>query len=778
MFEENTFNTEEDLKIGEILKTAFSIKDKEERAIFIENECGENLIMFEYVMECLDEMDFGENGFTNSMLESGNEVGNYIIIELINEGGIASVYSAEHKVLKTLAAIKVFDKLDVENIENDLFWNTDHSSLSRFNHDNIVKLYDVGSYEKAGSRLPYIAVEYVKGKHLDDHCKSKPLSIREVLKLFQDLCEVIEFIHDKEKILHLDLKPKNILVTADRPHRIKLIDFGSSKLFRSEAKQFTRSDLLNPLTLKFAPPEQHDQNEVLTNQSDIYSLGVILYLLITEKVPLGEGEKDKEKITHAVTNTNLLPVLPSKRVFELEDKTKFGVSQKELNEILSGDLDCIIMKALEKRRRNRYSSVSELRQDIDNFLRGKPVKARRKTFGYIITKSISQFFGFKGGLAGWDKWKTPLKRLSVFGSILVLLGFIGIIFQAPLYPRIAKTTVKSISQSLVSDEIGRIANKDVSYIYIYCGPKAEKEICFTFLPIPEGSFSMGFNDNEKKGLLTPVSGNVENKSTEIKDEKNQLTKNPLIKIGKASSEPDTEIFSATDDENFAKPQHPVTINKKIYMGTFEITNKQWNIVAKIPKVNIDLEVTDNDSSLPKTNISYSKAMEFCKRLQADLESQGKNVQIRLPYEAEWEYACRAGSEKNILGGGSKYLSKFVNAIIPCSNETPLCVEDLREKNSLPESSLYANPFGLVAMNGNVWEMVSDDWHDNYDDAPENNKKSWEDNTTENKQYVLRGGAYNTEVYMTQCFYRKSENFYSPGNDQTGFRIVMEAEGLD
>ncbi len=794
MSKENTFNTEEDLKIAEILQRAFTIKDKEERAIFVEDECGDNFIMFESVMKGLDEMIDGEKGFEDLSLKSGTEIGNYVIVEKINQGGIASVYIAEHKNLKTLAAIKVFDKLDGESIENDLYWNTDHSSLSRFNHDNIVKLYDAGGYEKNGKALRYIAVEYIKGKHLDEYCKSKPLSIREVLNLFQHLCEVIEFIHDKEKILHLDLKPNNILVTADRPHRIKLIDFGSSKLFTSESKQYTRFDLLNPKTLKFAPPEQYDQNEVLTAQSDIYSLGVILYLLITEKVPFGEGEKNseegKKKIRQEVTDMNLLPVLPSEKVLELEDETKFGVPLKTLNEILSGDLDCIIMKALKKRRRDRYQSVSELRRDIDNFLKGKPVKARKKTSGYKIIKSISQILAFKGGLVGWDKWKTPLKRLSVFAIFLAILSIAGIIYSQ------YKASLYSIGRRLESPQNQvklRTFNQTQGYWSInentpiseekikniYCGPKGQEEICFTFMLIANGEFTMGLRDNEKFKDSFETAGK---KLDPRQPGENTLTKNNVFTIAPGSKKDPVEA-TISAEERSALPKHDVKINMDFYMGKFEVTNKQWNIIAK--NSGSALEITNDESSLPKTNISHANAVEFCKRLTEVLKDNGRrNVEIRLPSEAEWEYACRAENKKesemyNVRN--EMYNPEVVNAI-SLPEKTPVEIGFIFKNLNKPksESFLLPNSYGLVGMNGNVWEMVADTWHDSYNAGQNENgemikmpldESPWRDSVSdENMRYVIRGGAYNESAYMTQCSYRKSYN--SDGNGQIGFRIVM------
>lgn len=783
MSEKDPFNTEEENKIAEILSKAIFIKDKNERIAFVEKECGGNRLMFERIKEDLDEMDDGESDSFYPPIESGEEIGNYIIIKEISQGGFATVYMAEHKILGNLAAVKVFNKLDVKDIANDMFWNKDHSSLSRFNHENIVKLYDVGFYESNESRLPYIAIEYIKGKHLDKYCTEKDLPIREVLRLFQDLCRVVEFVHDKE-ILHLDLKPNNILVTADRPHRIKLIDFGSSKLFRSESKQFTRSDLFNPVSLKFAAPEQFDKDEELTVQADVYSLGVILYLLITEKVPFGEEEDDRDKITKEVTDKTLLPVLPSKRVLELEDKTKFGVPLKTLGHFLHGDLECIIMKALEKRRRNRYASVSELRQDIDNFLKGKPVKARRHTFGYRTIKKVSQILGFKGGLVGWDKWKTPVKRLSVFSFVLVvvsIVSIIGIIYYF-MNQAVAKRIEKpqDMKEIRTYNEIGLSVYKKIPYINIRCGPKEQEEICFTLLQIPEGKFDMGRRSNER---FPDISEDDKNRPIEAKDKTKPIkieTQNKSALIGE--KEPPKVSSYVGEEEKFADPTRFGIKITKFYMTKFEITNKQWNIVAKSQRVNIDLQVTDNDNSLPKTNVSFSEVKEFCDRLSADLSSNEKKIVVRLPSEAEWEYACRAGGlENSKYGGAIKPETKFINAIIFTEERPDPLTEVVMKKINTPwlESSFdYANLYGLVAMNGNVWEIVSDEWHMNYEGAPENGV-SWGDLTkssTNNseKKYVLRGGAFNKEAYMTQCSYRKSEEFLSPGNDQIGFRIVMEA----
>lgn len=747
MIEENPYDTEEERRIQEILLSALAIRDERARELYIKKESGDNHQRYVRVMAGLDEAINGERVQLRLVIKEGEEIGNYKIIEKIKGGGFATVYKAEHKISRTFAAIKVFDKLVGED-EKDIFWNKESKSLSRLDHDNIVKFYDLGFYEKDGKRLPYVVVELVKGKHLDEHCKAQEPSVREVLGLFRSLCGVIDYIHSKEKLIHLDLKPNNIFVTANRPHRIKLIDFGSSKLFRSEPRRLTRSDFINPLTRKFASPEQFDEDAESDRQSDIYSLGAVLYLLFTEKVPFGEGEIDREKIKREVTDRNLLPVPPSKRVLELKQKIKFGLPLKTLSGVLKGDLDFIIMKCLEKRRRNRYQTVSELKQDIDNFLRGKPLKTRQKPLGYKAGKTVTRLLGLEGGRSGWSKWKKPLRRVSVLGVLLTLSGFIGYGIYRRLTQGSDMFTPKSVK---VQPMPLRVRQGDSVYpdqvfnaLYIRC--REENETCFSFMEIPGGTFEMGKRPDEKFGL----------------------------------NEKEEEEFNRQEKEQSFTPLHKVNI-RRFYMGRFEVSNRQWNIVANMPKIRMTLEVAGEDSATPKTNISYSKAKEFCDRLSSNLSSQtGMIITVRLPTEAEWEYACRAGTLTR-FGGGDRFDESFINAInVPA--ETPDWAKTLLIKlrtNVLSDSAFDANPYGLAAMNGNVWEMVADSWHKDYSSAP-NDGSAWDEirdlsqNSSET-YFVLRGGAFSRPAYMSQCFYRTNGRFISSGNNQTGFRVVIEIQ---
>lgn len=748
MTEETLFTPEEEQRINGILLVALRIEEERARELFIREQCGNNHRMLDRVRADIREAIGGEDAQPSPILKEGEEIGNYRIVEKIKQGGFATVYSAEHKISRTFAAIKIFDK-PIRETDKDIIWNKEGKSLSKLDHDNIVKFYDLGFYEKGGERLPYVIVELVKGKHLDEHCIEKDPSVRDVLSLFRSLCSVIEYIHGKKNIFHLDLKPSNILVTASRPYRIKLIDFGSSRLFRNEPRRLTRNDFINILTIKFASPEQLGKDEEIDHQSDIYSLGAVLYLLLTEKVPLGEGKTEKEEIKREVTNMNLSPALPSNRVLEIKKEIKFGLSIKNLSKAMKGDLDFIIMKCLEKRRRNRYETVSEIIQDIDRFLKGKPLRTRHKPFGYKPYKLVSQLFGFRGGFSGWSGWKIPLQRFAIFGVLLIIIGFMGGEAYRHFRPRQISKRIepRKIKLNIRKDD-GIIQDQEFDSLALFC----DDRLFFTFIEIPKGEFLWGRHNNELLGMSS-------------EEEKNNKEER---------------------DVNFLKPQQ-VSISQ-FYMGRFEVTNKQWNIVVKMPEIRMSLEPSTGNESYPKINVSYAQVMEFCARLSSNLKSpEGKEVIIRLPSETEWEYACRASKDINNFnkrfGGGDKFDQHFINAkYIPTDDPEPVpeyakTLLNRVQIGPLADTNFAANPFGLTAMNGNVWEIVGDSWHDQKDEKGRPTDNSfWEplDPLQQNpdKYYVLRGGSFDDFAFRCQCFYRTKGSFTSNGNERTGFRVVL------
>lgn len=794
MNEETTFSSDEKAEIDKIIDQVITL-DKDQQRILIDKLTKGSPKLKSHILESLELM------YDPPLI--GKMIANYrIISRLENAGGSATAYKAKHTVLDTLAVIKIFDKFP--EITDD--WESEYKSLSSLEHDNIVKFYNTGIYESERATFCYVIIEYINGQHFDKYCEDKNPSLINVLTLFKDLCSVIEYIH-KEKIPHLDLKPANILITNNNP-RVKLIDFGSSKLL-IEKKRETDYDTYNPLTLKFASPEQirvdqeirHSQHstdksisqEDIDKRSDIFSLGIILYYLLTGYFPYGEfktkeekehltsenrlelEKEEKKKLKDELLNYNSsYLVLPSQRVLKHKDKIKFEVSSSTLSSILKGDLDRIIQKCLEKRKEDRYQDVSTLKVDIINFLEGRPVSVRKSEFGYTISKKFLHWLGVKGGLVGDERWLRPLKNILYTLILLICLAITAyavywqffrkhyVIIPKSIEKPTTTTTYRLKVKELINSKV--FVNKEVKKdnLYIYCQePGQLRKSCFNFLEIPPSeNFQMGRRDSD---LFVDDKYFI---SKDIKNVSELQTEQQKIEAGNSRTSKETTI--------------PVNINK-FYMSKFEISIQQWNIVAKGKPndTNTILKVVvedDNTRSLPKTNISYYEAVEFCSRLSRDLSDfYNTSIIVRLPSESEWERACRANNYSR-FGAGDEVLVDFANV-----NYTPSSASLSEEimisklsKTPLTDSEFVGNSLGLSAMSGNVWEMVSDDWRENLDAVPQDGTP-WRDNSKDSrKKFVLKGGSFNSHAYMAQCSYRTNGYADSPGNNQVGFRIVLES----
>lgn len=845
MNEDTTFTYEEKAKIDEIIIQVLLYSDKNKQIALIDELTKDCPHLKPTILKAVNMLN--ENPFIN------RKIGNYIIIRKLTTviGGSATTYEAQHEVLKTLATVKIFDKFP--DLLDD--WEAEYSALANFEHDNIVKFYDTGIYESELGAFRYIIVEYINGRHFDIYCKEKNPSLIKLLTLFKDLCGVIEFIHSKDRP-HLDLKPANILITEINP-RVKLIDFGSSKFLKEKIRE-TEVSFYQPLTYKFASPEQIRLDNQLREKtissdnpisqqepdkkSDIFSLGIILYYLLTEKLPFGEfkTEKEKENLSkkeretlglaeveklkaEVSDNTLSLRVLPSRRVLDLETKTKFGVSPRQLSTMLNGDIDKIIQKCLEKKKDNRYQEVSEIKQDIINFLDGKPITIRKNEFGYTSLKKFSHWLGIKGGMIGDEKWFNPLRKLSyvilIFMAIIVVSYGIYWGFFKKQYVHISKSIVKPSERMSLRLKVFNDKDKDfetreveIPNLYIYCKePGQPNKVCFNFFEIPAtiAPFQMGKQNKDKfvdknpdteygkKNNNTPASPGLKpgNESDVTNKPVNSLESSKPGTVDNSQTKlPDKETGYAQTSNNNEKPK--LVKIPRFYMSRFEISIQQWNIVAKSEPsdLNIDLKVvneSDDNRSLPKTNITYSEAKEFCKRLSRDLTISPQNpVTIRLPSESEWEYACRAGNQSP-FGAGNELTEDFGNVknIAPDISKSERIVINKLSTRPLTDSDFIGNAYGLSAMNGNVWEMVSDRWQPNLDSVPEDGG-SWDEITDkqitdlksgDNKRemFVIKGGSFSTPAYMAQCSYRTNAYFVTPGNNQLSFRIVLEAnKGLE
>ncbi len=327
--------------------------------------------------------------------EENRTIGSYKILHEIGRGGLGVVYlaaRADHEFDQRVALKLIKRGMDTDEVVDR--FRMERQILANLEHPSIARLLDGGTTDDG---RPYFVMELVEGERLDRYCDVRRLSIRQRLELFLEVCSAVHFAH-RNLVIHRDLKPGNILVTDAGP---KLLDFGIAKLLANDMPHSTLTGRGSaPLTPEFASPEQVCGGAI-TTASDVYSLGVILYRLLTGHSPYRlagaspmdryrqiceeEPKKPSTVIRHrqdTATADGTAAVTP-----ESVSSTREGTPAK-LRRRLAGDLDSIVLKALRKRPELRYSSVERLAEDIRRHLDGLPVSARDGTVLYRGAKFL------------------------------------------------------------------------------------------------------------------------------------------------------------------------------------------------------------------------------------------------------------------------------------------------------------------------------------------------------------------------------------------------------
>lgn len=455
-------------KVKEILAECLE-RPAGQRYVWLEEACGGDGELKREVASLVDSYEASDDPLEEPALgqeenpehREGRRVGPYRIVREIGEGGMARVYlgvRADDAFRREVAIKLVKRGMDFEFILRR--FRNERQIMANLDHPNVARLLDGGTTDDG---VPYFVMEYIQGLPVDEHCDRQRLNLRERLELFRTVCSAVECAH-AHGVIHRDIKPGNILITEEGAP--KLLDFGIAKIIDPDSwtgsidKTLTVLRLMTP---EYASPEQV-RGDAVSTATDVYSLGVLLYELLTGHRPYRLRSRAPHEMAQAICD--LEPEKPSTAVRRVEEITRPGAGTREmvtparvgearrtrpekLRRALSGDLDNVVMTAMRKDPARRYGSVAELSDDIRRYLEGKPVKARRDTMAYrggkFMQRHRSVFLA--AGIAApllastaaiglwWKPWsEPPLPGASAAPQIAPFTTFQGNEKQAAFSP--------------------------------------------------------------------------------------------------------------------------------------------------------------------------------------------------------------------------------------------------------------------------------------------------------------------------------------------------------
>jgi len=419
-----------DKRIEELFQLVIELR-RSEREGFFRRHCADDPELRSELETLLVQDDEGTKDFLTSPVLDGEgpptridgaepiaatalpeRIGRYRLIERIGEGGMGAVFLAEQESpLRREVALKIV-KLGMDTEKVVARFERERQALALMDHPGIARIFDGGTTEMG---RPYFVMEYVKGVAVHEYCRRHGLSVRERLSLFASICDAVQHAHQKG-IIHRDIKPTNVLVAERDGHpEPKIIDFGIARaVTRSdeETKQTRPTEVVG--TSHYMSPEQADLSGAnVDTRTDIYSLGVLLYELLTGVLPFDRDTlsgKSPAEVQAFLRHTDPLP--PSTRLVRLEDPTTVitGPQPKDVRSLarrLSGDLDWITLKAMAREPERRYATASELAAEIERYLNDEPVFAGPPDWTYKVSKFVRRH------------------RVGVGAGSLAMLGLIG-----------------------------------------------------------------------------------------------------------------------------------------------------------------------------------------------------------------------------------------------------------------------------------------------------------------------------------------------------------------
>ena len=396
----------ESLSIDDIFCTAIELNSPEARASYLSEVCEQNADLRRQVQRLLDAhfrggsiIDAPEHLLNGNLLkhrpeQAGAQIGPYKLLQQIGEGGMGVVWMAEQSYpVERRIALKII-KPGIDTRQIIARFEAERQALAVMDHPHIAKILDAGETETG---RPYFVLELVRGQSITQYCDEHRLTPRERLQLFIPVCQAIQHAHQKG-IIHRDIKPSNVLIAPyDGKPVVKVIDFGVAK---ATGQRLTERTLFTEFgavlgTLEYMSPEQAElNNQDIDTRSDIYSLGVLLYELLTGSTPL---TRDRLKSSGLPEMLRMIrdedPPRPSTRLSTAKAalptvSQQRNTEPRQLTRIVRGELDWIVMKALDKDRSRRYETANGLAADVQRYLNDEPVQACPPSVRYLVRKFV------------------------------------------------------------------------------------------------------------------------------------------------------------------------------------------------------------------------------------------------------------------------------------------------------------------------------------------------------------------------------------------------------
>ncbi len=369
----------------------------DERLVFLQREGGSNQALVDEVQELLgyhQAETTGESSKSTAMLDDLESIVNFKVLQRIGEGGMGEVYEAEQtNPIRRLVALKVI-KWGMNTKEVLARFESERQAVALMNHPNIAKVYDAGMTE---SGRPYFSMEYVKGVPFTDYCDTHRLSTEQRLRIFTQVCAGVQHAHQRG-VIHRDIKPSNILVTIQDDEAVpKIIDFGVAK---ATSQRLTERTVFTELgqwigTPEYMSPEQAEMTGLdIDTRTDVYSLGVVLYELLVGAQPFDSTALRSagfDEMRRRIREDE--PPRPSTRLTHRHRESDVAAERRRtsatnLARELKGDLDWIVMKAIEKDRTRRYATPMDLAADVRRHMDNEPVEASPPSAVYRLRKFV------------------------------------------------------------------------------------------------------------------------------------------------------------------------------------------------------------------------------------------------------------------------------------------------------------------------------------------------------------------------------------------------------